>query len=215
MVKTDKPHLLVDAMGPYIHAGVLLEGRWLSFRQGECEALECLFDITSNVLEQASLKFDDLAGFIYCRGPGSLLGLRIAAMAINGWRTFWPKPLYIYTSITLLGDMLGYSGNQPPYHIISPFRQGKFHHYKIVENGEKELGLLPENEADVLSGTVYFMPRTLAKNTPSYATEMILDLAWFPLALTINPECLQSAEIAEPYVPEEAEFALWNAQRHR
>lgn len=215
MVKTQKPHLLIDAMGPYIHVGILLEGRWLAFRQGEFEVLECLFAMTQNVLEQAKVDFDDIAGYIYNEGPGSLLGLRIGAMAINSWRVFWPQPLYTYNSLQMLGDMLGYTGARPPYHILAPFRQGNLHHYKFDEQGEKRMQLIPETEATRLNGQCYFMPRTLEKNTPDYAQEMILDLAWMPLALTINPELAQPADKAEPYMPEEPEFARWQADRHR
>jgi tRNA A37 threonylcarbamoyladenosine modification protein TsaB len=44
-------------------------------------ALEVTTDLANEVLNKASLKFKDVKSYAVCIGPGSMLGIRVAAMA--------------------------------------------------------------------------------------------------------------------------------------
>lgn len=81
----DVPLLFIDASAPRVQAGVWQGGRWLAYRCMEAPALEEVFRSVSLLLKEAELRFTDLGGFIHNEGPGSILGIRLAAMALRIW----------------------------------------------------------------------------------------------------------------------------------
>lgn len=75
--------LLLDASSPLsVVAGTLgADGRaWKSFSEEKSAALEGVFSAIENVGGNAP---DAASGFLFCEGPGSILGIRIAAAAIR------------------------------------------------------------------------------------------------------------------------------------
>ena len=78
--------LMLDAAWPLAAAGVWRDGRWASFVRADGPAVESLFAITDGALRDAGVKLSELSGYIFAEGPGSVLGLRSAAMALRAWR---------------------------------------------------------------------------------------------------------------------------------
>ena len=75
-------HLLLDASSPLsVTAGTLGEGGrvWRAFAEEKSAALEGVFSATEKVGGNA----DSIAGFLFCEGPGSILGIRVAAAAVR------------------------------------------------------------------------------------------------------------------------------------
>lgn len=74
-------------------------------RQAFCdgEAAHALPEVVSSVLGAAGLKINQLDAVAFCTGPGSVLGIRIAAASIRVWRTVRPGlEVYGYLSLPLL-----------------------------------------------------------------------------------------------------------------
>lgn len=78
--------LMLDAAWPLAAAGVWSEGRWRAFARADGPAVESLFGIADRALREAGVKPAELAGYLFPEGPGSVLGLRSAAMALRTWR---------------------------------------------------------------------------------------------------------------------------------
>src|SRR6478735_4681024 len=78
--------LLIDAAWPQAAAGVWKDGRWASFVVTEGPVVEELFAIIDRTLGEAGVTLSGLSGYIFAEGPGSVLGLRTAAMALRVWR---------------------------------------------------------------------------------------------------------------------------------
>lgn len=79
------PLLVLDASAPTPLAGVWRDGAWLSFVRANLPPAESLFDTVAAALAGAGTGLSDLSGYIYVEGPGSVLGLRSAAMALRVW----------------------------------------------------------------------------------------------------------------------------------
>lgn len=94
--------LLIDASSPTSTlVGLLGENgkTWRAFDEEKSPALEGIFVATEKVLGSRMP-----AGFIFCAGPGSILGIRIAAMAIRAWcacRWHASVPVLAYQSLRL------------------------------------------------------------------------------------------------------------------
>lgn len=105
--------LLIDAAWPQAAAGVWSDGRWLSFVASEGPAVEALFAIVDRALGEADMKLSGLAGYIFAEGPGSVLGLRTAAMALRAWGStpgLPAKPILACNSLQLAGALASAEG---------------------------------------------------------------------------------------------------------
>ena len=74
--------LLTDASSPLSVVAGTLDGSgraWRAFAEEKSAALEGVFDATEKIRGTA----DEPRGFLFCEGPGSILGIRIAAAAIR------------------------------------------------------------------------------------------------------------------------------------
>ena len=92
--------LRLDAGFPLLSVEVVYEGRSLACAERAAPADEALADLVGEVLREADCPPSALAGFLYHAGPGSLLGLRVAAMMIETWRLVWSNgqrlPVWMY-----------------------------------------------------------------------------------------------------------------------
>lgn len=91
--------LILDAASARVQVGWLSgtddAGRW---QQGNAEAGESLF----RALESLECDVQTAGAFIFCAGPGSLLGIRTAAVLIRTWMTLKPRPCFAYQSLELV-----------------------------------------------------------------------------------------------------------------
>ena len=103
------PRLVIDGSGSSVFVGVLgKDGGWLAKSERKGAPLESLFPAVEAALETAQLTLEELRNFIYCEGPGSVLGLRLCAMAIETWGRLYPKPAhyYAYNSLQLSAALI-------------------------------------------------------------------------------------------------------------
>lgn len=79
------PLLFVDASAPLVQVGVWQDGAWLAHLCVDAPALEAIFHTVRTVLAQADVPLAGIGGFIHNEGPGSILGIRLGAMALRVW----------------------------------------------------------------------------------------------------------------------------------
>lgn len=79
------PLLFVDASAPLVQVGVWQDGAWLAHLCVDAPALEAIFHTVRTVLAQAGVPLAGIGGFIHNEGPGSILGIRLGAMALRVW----------------------------------------------------------------------------------------------------------------------------------
>ena len=94
------PALVLDASAGTVFVGIVgPDEQWIARQQSTANALEGLFASVEYCLQTAGMGIDSIRGFIYCEGPGSVLGLRLCAMAIETWRRIAPRAssLHRYT----------------------------------------------------------------------------------------------------------------------
>lgn len=104
-------YLLLDASSPLsVTAGTLGEiGReWRAFAEVKAAALEGVFSAT----EQVGGNEETISGFLFCEGPGSILGIRVAAasvrarLALDSARGVPVRPVLAFRSLNLVAHLL-------------------------------------------------------------------------------------------------------------
>jgi tRNA threonylcarbamoyladenosine biosynthesis protein TsaB len=211
----DSPALLLDASTPSIHAGILSGGTWLALERAQGDALSVVPDLLAAALKSAGLKVAQLRCLIHCEGPGALLGLRVAAMCIETWRSvpgMQAVPLLAYRSLPAMAAILRLRGTGGDFHIATPFRRGS---YNVCEADSAANAVLDEAELAALPRPLYFIPQRRFKDLPAGARLLEYDLAELPRALAASPWLLRVAANAEAFSPQPSEYQLWHGQRHR
>ena len=95
--------LVLDASGSNVQVGILDRDGWRSFVIDEKPALESLFTGLRQCLEEVDSPASVIDAILFCEGPGSTLGLRIAATAAKTiLRENEPSPaLFLYNALDL------------------------------------------------------------------------------------------------------------------
>jgi len=212
------PILLLDASATKVCVGVLEGHRWLAFAESESQALESLFDLVVQVLNKAELNLGAIRGFLFCEGPGSVLGIRLVAMAIRTWRAFPEhahKPVLAYRSLLAAEAMLAAEKKlQAPYTIITESRMKK---WNILQNGdgvsENEIREVTDRDLSDMSETHYYFNQRAGGKPPSNVIKFNYDLKVHP---AIFSNLLSLRMVAEPdaWLPENTIYQKWSAQRH-
>src|SRR6185437_3772559 len=119
LVSAHAPLLLLDAASRRIQAG-LWEGegpaRWAA---SEEEAGIGLF----RCLEALGADPARMKAFAFAEGPGSVLGIRLAAISLRVWGGIAPRPFFAYHALTLLAE----ASARPELTFIADARRGDWH----------------------------------------------------------------------------------------
>jgi tRNA threonylcarbamoyladenosine biosynthesis protein TsaB len=113
--------LLIDAASAKIQVGMLGAAQPPRWAARANEAGVGIFEC----LDELGVDLDAVRSFAFCEGPGSILGIRTAAMAIRTWNVLRPRPTYAYGGLEVLSRALG--PDAPG--VIADARRGLWHFY--------------------------------------------------------------------------------------
>lgn len=211
----DTPLLLIDAGAPRCFVGLWQNGRWLAHASPEAAALEGVFAGVEQILCDAKLALADVGGFIHNEGPGSILGIRLSAMAIRTWRALpqWREaPVWAFGQLHFAAAVYQAKYDETAVNVISEFRQGRWNY---LAAGAMRVVAIEQAEAErVPSPLVYVRQRKNWQPAPKHAIEWSPE--WPACAdLLATPGLLHRVDQPEVFITEEAEFAKWSGERHR
>ncbi|MFP4281866.1 MAG: hypothetical protein ACLFU2_04520 [Opitutales bacterium] len=213
------PTLVLDAATRRVHAGLLVDGTWAALEAPEGEALETIFADTSGVLARAGKSLGEVRHVALGIGPGSILGLRLALLAVNTWRTL-PELAHwevsTFHGLRLHAHLLAFTRGWDDFHLLSDFRRGRWHLVSTHGGVTGDLRLVEDAELGALSEDIHYTPTgRLAATPPAGAIETPFSLTALP-ALAPAPWTVPVTNGApELYLPAPPAFQPWNAQRHR
>ncbi len=116
---------MLDASLPVVYAGLLDRDRWLALERRAGAPAEQLFPAVGDALRDAGKRLAELDGFVFCEGPGSILGMRVASLAVRAWRrrAAGVAPCLAYGNLAVLAASLLERGESPPFGVISDARR--------------------------------------------------------------------------------------------
>ena len=113
------PLLVLDACSAKIQVGWLAHVGKMQWATSTEESGFGLF----TCLEALAVNPTDARGFIFCDGPGSILGIRTSAITVRAWRVLNPQPVFGYHSLELVAHFLG----DPKLSVIADARRDAWH----------------------------------------------------------------------------------------
>lgn len=210
--------LLLDASASKVQVGLLQGKVWLAFRELEEEAINSIFAGTSACLKEAKMPLEEVAGFLFCEGPGSILGIRLAAMAINGWRSqpaHRQAPVFSFRSLEAAVSLFKHKGESMPFHIVSEYRQGRWHLASVKKDGQcTDITMVETDALSKLQGAIYYIPRRInVPAPPAFIQPRDYSLRELPHVLN-SANLLRQTDKPEAYQPEKPVYVKWDAKRH-
>ena len=218
-VSFDRPALVIDGSGASIFVGLLgTNGKWLAQVHQKSAPLEGLFTSVESALYSAQCQITDIRSFIYCEGPGSVLGLRLCAMAIQTWGRLCEcasTASYLsYNSLELTAALmvLDIPGINDAL-LISDWKKNAWNSILIKEDQSGAIVTL-DNQAvsNWEKGSLFYLPQRKGwQIVPEHATT----LEYSPQRLTEVMQLLKKTKKIELYASNMNVFQKWVPQRHR
>lgn len=199
-----------------MQAGILRENAEPIWERSPDESGKAVFVLTQRCLESAGLPFSAIGGFIYCEGPGSMLGIRTVAMAIRTWQAAAaaPVPAYRYQSLTLVAQELKRRGTPAPFAVIADARRDSWHAVSVTADCNSLLQRI-ESAALAMRSDPLFQPAGFRAWTPPprEVRETPYDVGAM-FAAHADEGLFDEAAAPDAFQYEAPEYKKWTAQVH-
>lgn len=198
------PTLVIDAASSEIQVG-LLEKDQPSAATWQISSEEAGVAVFEGI-RQLGVDVADIATFVFCDGPGSVLGIRTVAMALRTWCVLRPRPVFAYCSLALVAHAVG----RDNVGVIADARRDSWHLYRMGQGlrrvsaaeltGEVEL-VMPEHfrHWSALPPNVKLVPYSVAELLPKL---------W-------DAEVLHESATPDAFLHEEPSYVTWTPAIHR
>ena len=193
--------------------GVLSGGRWVGQGLSPDGALEGLFGCVEVALAEAKLKLSDIRSFALCVGPGSVLGIRIAALAVRSWSALEPRPIFVWESLAGIARSALTAGEKGLFLVAVESRLKRWHALEVSADGS--LGAPFEAEAAQLNSSGH---RVLASSEAAagvLTSHVAVPHPWSALPTFFAQSGFLREELRPDAMNVANDFATWSGERHR
>jgi tRNA threonylcarbamoyladenosine biosynthesis protein TsaB len=203
--------LVLDAASTRVQVGLLQPGD-SSWRATDEEAGQAVFAGADALLRQAGAGLDEVDAFVFCEGPGSMLGTRTVAMALRTWKTLRARPSYAYQSLAIAaaGD---YARAARPFTVIADARRDSWHCQPVATDGSLgDLQRLPTGElpaGEILTPAHFRAWATL----PARASVCSYNLEQLLPAMSAR-DLFRLVEAPDAHQHDAPDYKRWSAQVH-
>lgn len=197
------PLLVVDAASSRVQVGWLQSASVAEWHTSEDEAGVAVF----RGIEALGVRPTEAGAYVFCDGPGSVLGIRTVAMALRTWHLLNPRPQFAYASLALVAHALA----EPDTGVIADARRDTWHHYQIGR-GLRRLpaGAVATETRELVmpAGFRHWSPLPAGvRNVPYSVPEL--------LQRTADADLFQETRAPDAFLHEEPSYVTWTPQIHR
>lgn len=198
---TDFPALLwLDAASACVQVGWLLSGQTPTWATIEGESGTALFE----GVQKLGIPVDRASAFIFCDGPGSILGVRCTSMAIRTWCALRSRPVFAYRSLELVANSLG----DPGLTVIADARRERWHCSSIGQPLTRvSVSELPARIVTPAGFRAWSQTPAGLQTVPYSLGEMLPRIQ--------ESDLFRSTDAPDAFLHEDPTYAKWTPQIHR
>ena len=209
-----EPCLVIDASARAgLRVGVVQSGRWLSQVTSPDGALEATSGCVAEVLKSASLQLADVQSFALNIGPGSMLGIRVAALTVRAWSALKPRPIYVWESLVVLATVAMERGQKAPFVVVAESRLKRWNVLEV--NAQKQFSAVAECEVEQVAQKSLPVFALSDEALKSFLGATKLSDPWADLPKYFSEGKLLKLESKPEPLNATEDFALWSGERHR
>jgi tRNA threonylcarbamoyladenosine biosynthesis protein TsaB len=194
------PLLVLDAASSRIQVGLWPNDERPDWQSSDEEAGIGLF----RCLEQLRLPLDAVAAFVFCEGPGSILGIRTVAMTLRTWNVLRPRPVFAYSSLALVAHALARS----ELAIIADARRDSWHRYRLGDSLRRVPATELTGELVMPDNFRHWSPLPENVKRVPYSLDDLFTRA-------IDADLLRRTDAPDAFLHEEPGYVTWTPQIHR
>ena len=155
-------------------------------------------------VERLGIDVNAARAFVFCDGPGSVLGVRTTAMALRTWHVLAPRPAFAFCSLTVVAESLG----RENVTVIADARRDLWHAFRRG-------GTLRRVPANELTGELV-TPETFRhwSTLPAGVRQVPYSLAEL-LPIIADADLFHASDTPDAFLHEEPSYATWTQQIHR
>lgn len=212
------PALVIDGSGSSVFAGLLgSDNQWLAQINLPGAPLEQLFPAIEQALNAANLQLADMGSYLYCEGPGSVLGLRLCAMAIETWTRLYPTSaqLFAYNSLQLTAIALQHESPElKDALVVSDWKKGAWNAIFITNGTIGETQVLDDAQLSAWSGPLYHLPQRKGWQSPPAGAQTVSYAPSQISRVRTHPKLLRARTEVTLYNSGINTFQKWTPTRH-
>jgi tRNA threonylcarbamoyladenosine biosynthesis protein TsaB len=213
LLATHPTILLIDSASACVQVAVLRRDTEEAWSSKTGEAGEQVFATVQEILVRANISLDAVDAFIFCDGPGSVLGIRTAAVALRTWCVLRARPVYAYCSLALVAHALARNSNRRDFAVIADARRDAWHH--VAVDAEGIISNLQRLPTSAIAGALV-MPEAFRHWTPLPSS---VEITPYLLATLLPPladaDLFSTAPEPDAFLHEEPVYKTWIPQVHR
>lgn len=194
------PAVLIDCASAVIQVGLLDpkgDHRWA---RSESESGVGLF----SCLEDLRIEPSAVPSWVFCAGPGSILGVRTAAMALRTWLVLRPSSVYSYFSLALIAE----SGAAPDVPVIADARRDSWHVFTRAGGLRREPSAGLSGAFVTPAGFRHWSPLPADTTVVPYDLPALLPAVWKTPLLSPCPD-------PDAFLHEDPTYVTWTPRIHR
>jgi tRNA threonylcarbamoyladenosine biosynthesis protein TsaB len=191
--------LLIDAASSQVQVGSLTAkgDRWQTCDE---EAGIGVF----RCVEALGVDLAAVDAFVFCEGPGSMLGIRTVAMALRTWNVLSLRPVFSYKSLAVIAHALGASDVT----VIADARRETWHTFRVGGQLQRRpVAELPGPLATPQSFRNWSALPANVTRVPYVLPEL--------LAKVTNEDLFRPNDSPDAFLHEEPSYVTWTPQIHR
>lgn len=203
--------LVIDCASSAVHCGALTPGsaHWVTRQEEAGTGLFAALDELQKATQRGPL---DFGAFVFNEGPGSILGIRTAAVALRTWIALQPRPVFRYQGLSAWALAQAKAEPSTSFTAIADARRETWHAVAAAGGRVEPLRRLP---ADALAGPCR-MPEGFRAWTspPAHCIQIPYTPSAFLASLADQP-LLEPAPEPDAFMHEDPQYQTWSAKVHR
>jgi tRNA threonylcarbamoyladenosine biosynthesis protein TsaB len=210
-----KTLLVIDSSSACVQLGLFQTGGAAGgeWEKSVGEAGTAVFRNTEKLLRRTGATLGEIDAIAFCEGPGSVLGIRTAAVAIRTWGVLHPSPIFAFGSLAVVAHGIALKERATNFSVIADARRDNWHRVTVDSAGI--FSPLQRVAVEQLSGTL-ITPEGFRHWAvpPANLGRVHYDLAqWFPLVSEIA--LFRPTDEPDAFLHEEPTYLTWTPRIHR
>jgi tRNA threonylcarbamoyladenosine biosynthesis protein TsaB len=202
------PLLLLDAAAARVQVGLFEANGKTRWTAADDEAGVALF----RGVESLGVDLAAVRAFAFCEGPGSILGIRTAAMTLRAWNVLASRPVFAFRSLEVVAHDLARRSPTENFSVIADARRETWHGVDVSAGAVGPLRRVPAAE---LKGAL-FTPENFRtwSALPAQARMTGYDLAAL-LPRVAGADLFRATDAPDAFLHEDPSYKTWTPRIHR